>query len=296
MATAAKAVLQYDHFRKHFSRRCSLARGDASCIQTGRQMRVKGKVIKWQNDKGFGFIEPVNGMPDIFFHENFLLHHSRRPIVGDEVSFEIATTPEGRQRAERIVFRGDHDPRQRDKFFDIFYSGLSNAFLIGIGILVFYKKLDPILGALYWLFSLVTFLLYRRDKNKARKDEWRTPEMHLHFFSLIGGWPGALIAQRALHHKSRKTSFLIIFSFTVVLNILALSYYCISESKFLRYDAVLQTFNQLTRKIPHNFSDKPEQRSKGPVYSWINKDGKKVYSNVGFPTNEPYSDGKIEWK
>jgi len=259
-------------------------------------MRIKGKVIKWQDDKGFGFIEPMNGIPDIFFHEDFLLNQSRRPRVGDEVSFELATNPEGRQRAERIVFRGERDPRQRDKIFDVFYSGLSCAFLIGVGILAFYKKLDPIFLVFYLLLSLVTFLMYWRDKNKARKDEWRISESKLHFLSLIGGWPGALIAQRVLHHKSRKTSFLTLHYFTVILNISALSSYCFSGANFLRYDSVLQKFNQLTREFSQNIQGKPEQRQKGPVYSWINKDGKIVYSNVGFPANEPYSDGKIEWK
>ena len=81
---------------------------------SGGEMRLKGKVIKWQNDKGFGFIEPINGMPDLFFHENFLLNQSRRPVVGDEVSFEIATNLEKKQRAKRILFRGERDPRKLD--------------------------------------------------------------------------------------------------------------------------------------------------------------------------------------
>jgi hypothetical protein len=37
-----------------------------------------------------------------------------------------------------------------------------------------------------------------------------------------------------------------------------------------------------------------QNKFKGDIYSWINKDGKKEYSNVGFPKDEPYTDGKIE--
>ena len=259
-------------------------------------MRIKGKVIKWQNDKGFGFIEPSNGMAEIFFHENFFLNPSRRPIIGDEVSFEIATNPEGGKRAKRILFRGECDPRQTDIFFDILYSGVSCIFLIGIGVLVFLKKLDPIILILYVLLSLVTFLFYWQDKIKATKNRWRTPENILHFSSLIGGWPGALIAQRTLHHKSRKKSFQIAYYLTVILNISVVSFYCFSGSHLLEYDSLLQKFNRLAHKFTQNSQEKPGQRQNGPVYSWTNKDGRRVYSNAGFPSNERYSDGKIEWQ
>lgn len=259
-------------------------------------MRLKGKVIKWQNDKGFGFIEPINGMPDLFFHENFLRNQSRRPVVGDEVSFEIATNPEGKQRAKRILFRGERDPWKWDKVFDVFYSSLSCVFLVGIAVLVFQKKIDPIVLILYLLLSLITFLLYWQDKIKAQNDEWRTPEKKLHFFSLIGGWPGALIAQRLLRHKSRKQSFRVVFYITVVLNISAISFSPYFGSNFKSYDLILHKFNNYTHKFSKISQNKPTQKQSGPVYSWTNKEGKIVYSNVGFPSDETYYDGKIEWK
>lgn len=259
-------------------------------------MRLKGKVIKWQNNKGFGFIEPNNGLPDLFLHESCLLNQSRRPVVGDEVSFEITTTPEGKQRAERILFRGERDLRKLDKLFDVFYSSLSFAFLICIGVLVFLKKLDPIILVLYLSISLITFLLYRHDKIKAKKHEWRTPEKKLHLFSLIGGWPGALIAQRRLHHKSRKQSFRVVFFLTVIVNISAISFYWYSEASFISYDLILHKVTQLTQEVTKSYQDKSYQKPKGPVYSWTNKEGKKVYSNAGFPADETYRDGKIEWK
>ena len=259
-------------------------------------MRLKGKIIKWQNDKGYGFIEPINGKPDFFFHENFFLNQSRRPVVGDEVSFEIATNSEEKQKAVRILFRGERDPKKMGKIFDFFYSILSCLFLICIGVLVFFKKLDPIILILFLLLSFITFLLYRQDKIKAKNDEWRIAENTLHFFSLIGGWPGALIAQRRLRHKSRKQSFLVVFYVTVILNISAVSFYCYSGSIFINYDLFLHKFNQLTHEFSKKYQNKPNQKQKGPVYSWTNKEGKTVYSNVGFPSDETYRDGKIEWK
>ena len=59
----------------------------------------------------------------------------------------------------------------------------------------------------YLLLSLLTFIVYAYDKTKAHKDEWRVPEQKLHLLSLLGGWPGALIAQRVIRHKNKKTSF-----------------------------------------------------------------------------------------
>ena len=259
-------------------------------------MRTKGKIIKWNNGKGFGFIEPSDGGPELFFHEDRLLNQSRRPIVSDEVSFEIATNLEGKARADRILFRGETDPKRTDRFFDVGYLAFSCIFLFCIGALVVFKKLDPVILILYLLLSLVTFLLYRQDKNKAKKDQRRTPEKTLHFFSLIGGWPGALIAQRILHHKSRKKSFLITYYITMVLNVSVVSFYCLSDTNFLKYDLIVQNFNQIAHKFTQSYQDKPNEKQKGPVYSWINGAGKRVYSNVGFPSNEPYRDGKIEWQ
>jgi uncharacterized membrane protein YsdA (DUF1294 family) len=52
----------------------------------------------------------------------------------------------------------------------------------------------------------------------AEKGAWRTQESTLHLLSLIGGLPGALIAQQTLRHKSKKQSFRFIFWVTVLLN------------------------------------------------------------------------------
>jgi uncharacterized membrane protein YsdA (DUF1294 family) len=43
-------------------------------------------------------------------------------------------------------------------------------------------------------------------------------------FGLIGGWPGALLAQRMLRHKSKKHSFQVTFWATVLANCSALAW------------------------------------------------------------------------
>ncbi|HEX2973751.1 MAG TPA: DUF1294 domain-containing protein [Tepidisphaeraceae bacterium] len=67
----------------------------------------------------------------------------------------------------------------------------------------------PIL--LYLAMSILTFSLYLMDKNKAIKGQWRIRENTLHLFELLGGWPGALVAQQLIHHKNRKFSYLLVF-------------------------------------------------------------------------------------
>lgn len=75
--------------------------------------------------------------------------------------------------------------------------------------------LAPWIGGGWLLVSLITFGAYAWDKHRARAAEWRTPEATLHLWELIGGWPGAYLAQRLLRHKSSKTSYLVVYWFIV---------------------------------------------------------------------------------
>jgi len=65
--------------------------------------------------------------------------------------------------------------------------------------------------AAYVLMSVVAFGLYWVDKRRAVRGEWRIAELILHGVELLGGWPGAWIAQRVLHHKGNKTQYLVVF-------------------------------------------------------------------------------------
>ncbi|MCO7519291.1 MULTISPECIES: DUF1294 domain-containing protein [unclassified Pseudomonas] len=65
--------------------------------------------------------------------------------------------------------------------------------------------------ALYPAVSVISLLLYWQDKQQARTQAWRTPEKVLHASELLGGWPGALLAQQLLRHKTRKLSYQLVF-------------------------------------------------------------------------------------
>lgn len=66
--------------------------------------------------------------------------------------------------------------------------------------------------------SVVTYILYAWDKRRAQRGEWRIPEKVLHFWEVLGGWPGGFLAQRRLRHKSAKLSYLVTFWSIVALH------------------------------------------------------------------------------
>ena len=61
------------------------------------------------------------------------------------------------------------------------------------------------------VMSVVAFLAYRADKRKARDGHWRTSESTLHTLEMLGGWPGAFLAQKRYRHKTAKVSFQLTF-------------------------------------------------------------------------------------
>jgi len=64
------------------------------------------------------------------------------------------------------------------------------------------------------------FIAYALDKAAAVERRQRISERSLLLLGLFCGWPGALLAQQMLRHKSAKTSFQLKFWLSVVLNVL----------------------------------------------------------------------------
>ena len=83
-------------------------------------------------------------------------------------------------------------------------------------------RLQAIVLAVYAAASVVAFVVYALDKSAARHNQRRTPETTLHLISLAGGWPGALLAQKVIRHKSSKVEFQRVFWMTVAVNCVVL--------------------------------------------------------------------------
>jgi len=80
------------------------------------------------------------------------------------------------------------------------------------------RGVSAIPASAYAVMSLLAFFLYWHDKNRARNDGWRTPEKVLHGVELLGGWPGALLAQQRFRHKTRKLFYQTVFWLIVLLH------------------------------------------------------------------------------
>lgn len=76
--------------------------------------------------------------------------------------------------------------------------------------------------AFYIVVSLLAYVTYAIDKKAAIKNRRRISEKSLHLLGVLGGWPGALLAQQRLRHKTQKTAFRLVYWVTVVVNLAGL--------------------------------------------------------------------------
>mgnify|MGYP001823711958 CR=1 FL=1 len=193
-------------------------------------MLNSGKIRSWNDDRGFGFIEPGEGGKDVFLHISALKNRGPRPAVGQTVNYTLTTDERGRPRAGEAVLPGVPAPRRqvpgkrfqgkkRARSARTVAFIASGAFIALVALAVYSRKIPPLVLWVYLGVSLLTFVVYAFDKLAAKDGAWRTPEKTLHWLSLVGGWPGALVAQQTLRHKSKKQSFRLGFWLTVVVNV-----------------------------------------------------------------------------
>lgn len=203
-------------------------------------MRYQGKVTNWKDDQGFGFITPNGGGKQVFVHIKSFSNRQRRPVSNEIVTYELKTDVNGRLNAESVRFLGEKMQSATSLEHSNILPILTAAFLVFVVGSVFSGKLPFAVLVLYLAASIITFGAYAFDKSAARNDQWRTQESNLHFLALVGGWPGALAAQRLLRHKSKKQSFQFVFWVTVVFNCCALGW-LFTSSGIVALNSVLGT-------------------------------------------------------
>lgn len=189
-------------------------------------MRFTGTLDTWNDERGFGFIEPTQGGQRLFVHIKDFPSGSGRPSVGQVLSFEVEASARGKKaRSVQYPPQARRAPRPRTEAPARWTLPrlLALPLFIGLyaGVVVRWGWSPPVLLA-YGISSAVTFMAYALDKSAAVSGGWRTSERTLHLLALACGWPGALVAQQMLRHKTSKPSFVAAFWFTVVLNVLAL--------------------------------------------------------------------------
>jgi len=93
------------------------------------------------------------------------------------------------------------------------------AFALCCALLARVHGLPPRAGLFYGAASVLCFGLYAADKWAAVRGQRRVAESTLLALGALGGWPGAIVAQQALRHKSAKPGFRVRFWITVVANV-----------------------------------------------------------------------------
>ena len=181
-------------------------------------MRYQGRITNWKDDKGFGFVTPNGGGEKAFVHIKAFSNSRRRPTESDLITYELTADQQHRLQAENIRFVGDPNPSSvtaGNKSVGAIFAILFCCFVVTVSVI---GKLSFVVPILYALASTTTFMVYAFDKAAAFQNRRRTREWVLHLLGLAGGWPGAIVAQRMFHHKSKKAAFQSDFWITVFLN------------------------------------------------------------------------------
>ncbi len=66
-------------------------------------MRIEGTLIKWNDDRGFGFISPSQGGQEVFVHISAFPKGGRRPTLGEQLTFEVEVDSNGKKRAKNLL-------------------------------------------------------------------------------------------------------------------------------------------------------------------------------------------------
>ena len=152
-------------------------------------VRQRGTIVKWDDEKGFGFIGPDAGTGDVFAHIKAVVG-ARRPVVGDSVYYLSGTDHRCRARATQVQFATAAGLPKARTLALIF----SAAFLGALVLSAWLGRIPAVFPVVYAMMSAVTFAAYWHDKTNAQYGASRLPENALHLLEFFGGWPGALLA------------------------------------------------------------------------------------------------------
>ena len=203
-------------------------------------MRFEGVIQSWNDERGFGFIAPRLGGEPVFVHVKAFGPRDGRPSIGQAVSFEVETGARGRKRATAVrpigrtapvggrkvrenPVRGSGDRDRPAHAADGFGRLVIPLFVVVYVATAVAWHVPPttlaLSAALYVAMSVVCGVAYTLDKSAALDGRRRVPERTLLLLGLCCGWPGAVVAQRLLRHKTVKASFQAAFKASVAANV-----------------------------------------------------------------------------
>lgn len=163
------------------------------------------RIIEWNLEKGYGFLQVGTGR--IFLHRRDFAEHHKRPAVGDVVCFTLGQDARGRTCARNAVHVNDGGRITSVKVMVL-------ACLLVLPAVALYRQdagVRWVAAVVVVVMGLTSYFCYVADKRRARERKWRLSEAKLHLTALLGGWPGAFLAQQRLRHKISKADFQVIF-------------------------------------------------------------------------------------
>lgn len=191
-------------------------------------MRDRGRLIEWNDEKGFGFIQPNDATKDrVFLHVKDFARPGPRPIVGCALEYIVQMDGQGRYRAIQVTYltatqaknakltkkveKTDQTALTPMQIFSITY-------IVILAVLTLLGLLSGMVLLFISIINVMTYWFYAQDKEAAQAGNRRVPENTLHILSFLGGWPTAWFAQQKLRHKTQKQPFRKIYFCTIVFN------------------------------------------------------------------------------
>lgn len=129
-------------------------------------MRYQGKITKWNDEKGFGFVLQNGTHKEVFLHISSLHNRGKRPQVSQLVSFELNSDSSGRQQAVNVSFVATRN--QSSDFADTKYNPWFASYIFVFYALVTERTYQGNLPLEYFFVfigaNLLAFLFYYIDK------------------------------------------------------------------------------------------------------------------------------------
>jgi uncharacterized membrane protein YsdA (DUF1294 family)/cold shock CspA family protein len=165
---------------------------------------MTAKIVEWDDARGFGYLQVGSGR--LFLHHREFAERHKRPEVGDLICFTVGLDAKGRTSARNATHVNDGGKVTAVAVFFL------ACLLVLPGIALRKAGADFRFASAYALvMGLISYGFYALDKRRARAKAWRISEAGLHLTELLGGWPGAFLAQRRLRHKVSKPGYQLIF-------------------------------------------------------------------------------------
>ncbi|CAM9093224.1 DUF1294 domain-containing protein [Acinetobacter bereziniae] len=197
-------------------------------------MRDQGRLVEWFDDKGYGFIQPNDGLKErVFLHIKDFAQKGPRPIVGCALEYVVQLDGQGRYKAKQVTYlkatQTVHAKTNRTSQNKLNAQKASSlqpmqiiciVYIVALAILSISGLLNGMILLFVSIINVMTYWFYSQDKEAAQINQRRVPENTLHILAFLGGWPAAWLAQQRLRHKTQKQPFRKIYFCTIVFNIL----------------------------------------------------------------------------